>query len=110
MRGVFGDEAVQIGDVEIGALAFGHALQATFQRFPKCFDAAVFFGQALGHGLDATELIARLGAGDDGGKQLALLFLVMLKDGFAVERQRLLGDLPRAGCGLQQRGQLVERV
>jgi len=81
--GVLGDQAVQVGDVEIGALAFGQALQAAFQRFPQRFDAAVFIGQALGHGLATAEFVARLGAGEDSEKLFALFFKVLLKGGFA---------------------------
>ena len=51
------------------------------------FDHAVFFGEAFDHAFDAFHFFAGLGAGQDGGEELALFFEVVLEDGLAKKGQ-----------------------
>ena len=68
----------------------------------------MFIGQPLRHGLDLQLFFAWFSAGEHGRKQLALLFQVVLKNGFAKELERLFGNLPGTRSGLQQGRQFIQ--
>ena len=105
---VVGNQLVQFAHIEVGAVSFGHRLQALLQLLPQRFNGAVFVGQAFGHGFNSGEFIAGLRAGDHGGEEFALLLQVVFEDGFTEKFQRFLSDLAGASGRLKKRGQFVQ--